>query len=162
MWVTEDEHRRLLERCDGKQLAAWMRQTCLDEKPARAGRLPSISPAPLRQLAGMGNNLNQIARKVNAGGAGHDRVQIVAALMAIDAGLERLRHAVLEKGGMMIVKFHPRGRGGGAGPVDYLLGKTGSARGRPCCRENRRKSGSLSMPRRMRKVHLRRAVVRGG
>ncbi|MDH8474224.1 plasmid mobilization relaxosome protein MobC, partial [Klebsiella pneumoniae] len=22
MWVTEDEHRRLLERCDGKQLAA--------------------------------------------------------------------------------------------------------------------------------------------
>lgn len=88
MWVTEDEHRRLLERCDGKQLAAWMRQTCLDEKPAL-----------LRQLAGMGNNLNQIARKVNAGGAGHDRVQIVAALMAIDAGLERLRHAVLEKGG---------------------------------------------------------------
>ncbi|WP_448687388.1 MobC family plasmid mobilization relaxosome protein [Klebsiella pneumoniae] len=87
MWVTEDEHRRLLERCDGKQLAA------------RAGRLPSISPALLRQLAGMGNNLNQIARKVNAGGAGHDRVQIVAALMAIDAGLERLRHAVLEKGG---------------------------------------------------------------
>ncbi|EIY0597166.1 MobC family plasmid mobilization relaxosome protein [Salmonella enterica] len=84
MWVTEDEHRRLLERCDGKQLAAWMRQTCLDEKPARAG---------------MGNNLNQIARKVNAGGVGHDRVQIVAALMAIDEGLERLRHAVLEKGG---------------------------------------------------------------
>jgi hypothetical protein len=41
----------------------------------------SISPALLRQLAGMGNNLNQIARKVNAGGAGgtgHDRVQIVA------------------------------------------------------------------------------------
>lgn len=24
---------------------------------------------------------------------------------------------------MMIVKFHPRGRGGGSGPVDYLLGK---------------------------------------
>ena len=99
MWVTEDEHRRLLERCDGKQLAAWMRQTCLVEKPARAGKLPSISPALLRQLAGMGNNLNQIARQVNAGGSsGLDRVQVVAALMAIDAGLERLRHAVLEKG----------------------------------------------------------------
>ncbi|WP_264884045.1 relaxase/mobilization nuclease domain-containing protein [Enterobacter roggenkampii] len=48
MWVTEDEHRRLLERCEGKQLAAWMRQTCLVEKPARAGKLPSISPALLR------------------------------------------------------------------------------------------------------------------
>ena len=69
-----------------------------DEKPARTGKLPH-SPALLRQLAGMGNNLNQIARRVNAGGGtGHDRVQIVAALMAIDAGLERLRHAVLEKG----------------------------------------------------------------
>lgn len=99
MWVTEDEHRRLLERCDGKQLASWMRQTCLGEKPARAGKLPSISPTLLRQLAGMGNNLNQIARRVNAGGGtGHDRVQIVAALMAIDAGLEQLRHAVLAKG----------------------------------------------------------------
>lgn len=97
MWVTEDEHRRLLARCDGKQLAAWMRQTCLDEKPARTGKLPTLAPALLRQLAGMGNNLNQIARKVNAG-TGHDRVLIVAALMAIDAGLERLRHAVLEKG----------------------------------------------------------------
>uniref|UniRef100_UPI0022AC47F7 plasmid mobilization relaxosome protein MobC n=1 Tax=Klebsiella pneumoniae TaxID=573 RepID=UPI0022AC47F7 len=85
------------ERCDGKQLAAWMRQTCLDEKPARAGRLPSISPALLRQRAGLGTTLTQLARNVNAGGAGHDRVQSVAALMAIDAGLERLRHAVLEK-----------------------------------------------------------------
>ena len=65
MWVTEDEHRRLLERCGGRQLAAWMRQTCLDEKPARTGKLPSISPALLRQLAGMGNNLNQIARRLN-------------------------------------------------------------------------------------------------
>jgi len=98
MWVTEDEHRRLLERCDGKQLASWMRQICLDEKPARAGKLPSISPALLRQLAGMGNNLNQIARNVNTRGTVQDRVQIIAALMAIDSGLERLRHTVLEKG----------------------------------------------------------------
>ncbi|TRK26281.1 hypothetical protein FG573_024370, partial [Salmonella enterica subsp. enterica serovar Derby] len=49
----------LLERCDGKQLAAWMRQTCLDEKPARAGKLPSLSPALLRQLAGAGGFLVQ-------------------------------------------------------------------------------------------------------
>jgi len=99
LWVTEDEHRRLLERCDGKQLAAWMRQTCLDERPARSGKLPTLAPVLLRQLAGMGNNLNQIARKINAGQwSGHDRVQVVAALMAIDAALERLRHTVREPG----------------------------------------------------------------
>ena len=126
MWVTEDEHRRLLERCEGKTtLRPWMRQDMPDEKPLRAGKLPSISPCCFVSLPAWVNNLNQIARQVNAGGGtGHDRVQVVAVLMAIDAGLERLRHAVLEKGcTTMIVKFHPRGRGGGGGPVDYLLGK---------------------------------------
>lgn len=98
--VTDAEYQQLLERCDGKQLAAWMRATCLDTRPARSSRLPSIDPALLRQLAGMGNNLNQIARKVNAGQwSGLERVQVLAALMAIDAGLERLRHTVRENGG---------------------------------------------------------------
>ncbi len=71
--------------------------------------MPGRETRPRRQassLAGAassacrhGEQLNQIARQVNAGGgSGHDRVQVVAALMAIDAGLERLRHAVLEKG----------------------------------------------------------------
>ena len=98
MWVTEDEHRRLLERCQGKQLAAWIRQTCLDERPARIGKLPSLSPALLRQLAGMGNNLNQIARRVNAGnGTGYDKFQIISALLAVESGLDALREAVLQE-----------------------------------------------------------------
>ena len=98
--VTDAEYQQLLERCDGRQLAAWMRETCLDTRPARSSRLPSIDPVLLRQLAGMGNNLNQIARKINGGQwSGADRVQVVAALMAIDAGLERLRHTVRENGG---------------------------------------------------------------
>ncbi|GAA2726485.1 MobC family plasmid mobilization relaxosome protein [Streptomyces luteosporeus] len=97
--VTDGEYQQLLERCNGRQLAVWMRETCLDTRPARSLRLPSIDPVLLRQLAGMGNNLNQIARKINGGQwSGADRVQVVAALVAIDAELERLRHAVLEKG----------------------------------------------------------------
>ncbi|ECY6665783.1 MobC family plasmid mobilization relaxosome protein [Salmonella enterica] len=79
MWVTQDEHQQLLELCDGKQL-------------------PSIDPVLLRQLAGMGNNLNQIARKIN-GGQVLIGFQVVAALMAIDASLEQLRHTVRENGG---------------------------------------------------------------
>jgi hypothetical protein len=99
LWVTQQEHRHLLERCEGKRLASWMRQVCLDERPSRVGKLPTLAPELLRQLAGIGNNLNQMARKINAGaGVGHDRVQIVASLMAIDAELERLRQAVLEQG----------------------------------------------------------------
>ena len=100
MWVTQDEHQQLLERCDGKQLAAWMRQTCLGARPSRSTRLPSIDPVLLRQLAGMGNNLNQIARKINGGvWSAADRVQLISALMAIDEGLEQLRHTVRERGG---------------------------------------------------------------
>ncbi|MDR8248209.1 MobC family plasmid mobilization relaxosome protein, partial [Acinetobacter baumannii] len=76
-------YQQLLERCNGRQLAVWMRETCLDTRPARSLRLPSIDPVLLRQLAGMGNNLNQIARKINGGQwSGADRVQVVAALMA--------------------------------------------------------------------------------
>ena len=75
-------------------------RSCLGGQRLRKRRdPPKVDPDLLRELARIGNNLNQIARQVNAGGGtGHDRVQVVAALMAIDAGLERLRHAVLEKG----------------------------------------------------------------
>ncbi len=67
--MTEDEHRRLLERCDDKTAR---RLDAADvpgrEARARAGKLPSISPALLRQLAGMSNN-SADCRQVNAGGA---------------------------------------------------------------------------------------------
>ncbi|MGK3550318.1 Rop family plasmid primer RNA-binding protein, partial [Escherichia coli] len=39
-----DEHARLLERCEGKQLAVWMRRVCLGEPVARSGKLPTLAP----------------------------------------------------------------------------------------------------------------------
>ena len=97
--VTDDEHARLLERCEGKQLAVWMRRVCLGEPVARSGKLPTLAPPLLRQLAAIGNNLNQTARKVNSGQwSSGDRVQVVAALMAIGDELRRLRLAVREGG----------------------------------------------------------------
>ncbi|MDZ0191260.1 hypothetical protein M1V81_28030, partial [Klebsiella pneumoniae] len=51
-------------------------------------RITSRYPAPEAQRA----------EREYGGRPGADRVQVVAALMAIDAELERLRHAVLEKG----------------------------------------------------------------
>ena len=65
--VTDDEHARLLERREGKQMAVWMRRVCLGEPVARSGKLPTLAPPLLRQLAAIGNNLNQTARKVNSG-----------------------------------------------------------------------------------------------
>lgn len=93
LWVTPAEHERLLARCDSPRLAAWMRQVCLDEKLARASKpLPTLAPELLRQLAGMGNNLNQIARRLNSGEwSAHDRVQVVAALLTLERELQLLR-----------------------------------------------------------------------
>ncbi len=60
-----------------------MRRVCLGEPVARTGKLPTLAPPLLRQLAAIGNNLNQTARKVNSGEwASIDRVHLVAALMA--------------------------------------------------------------------------------
>ncbi|MDD38511.1 plasmid mobilization relaxosome protein MobC, partial [Listeria monocytogenes] len=82
--VTDEEHARLLARCEGKQLASWMRKVCLGAPPSKTSGLPTLAPPLLRQFASVGNNLNQIARKINSGQwSGHDRVHVVAALMAI-------------------------------------------------------------------------------
>ncbi|MCT7438740.1 MobC family plasmid mobilization relaxosome protein [Escherichia coli] len=97
--VTDDEHARLLERCEGKQLAVWMRRVCRGGAGARPGDLPTPAPPLLRQLAALGNNLKQTARKGNSGQwSSGDRVQVVAALMAIGDELRRLRLAVREQG----------------------------------------------------------------
>ncbi|TYN37606.1 plasmid mobilization relaxosome protein MobC, partial [Salmonella enterica subsp. enterica serovar Typhimurium] len=41
--VTDKEHARLLERCEGKRLAEWMRRVCLGEAVGRTGKLPALS-----------------------------------------------------------------------------------------------------------------------
>ncbi len=94
--VTPEEHETLKHLSTKVQLAEWMRESCLNygqgDLVARAkGPLP-VDPELLRQLAGIGNNMNQIGRKVNAGEWGpSDRIQIIAALAAIERELAELR-----------------------------------------------------------------------
>ncbi len=97
--VTDDEHARLLESCEGKQLAVWMRLVCLVEPVARSWKLPTLAPPGLRPLAAIGNNLNPTARTGNSGQwSSGDRVQVVAALMAIARELRSLRQVVRDPG----------------------------------------------------------------
>lgn len=47
----------------------------------------------------------------------------------------------------MIVKFHARGKGGGSGPVDYLLGRErNQGRGESSGGCSRKRCGNSSMP----------------
>ncbi len=62
MRVSDEEHARLLERCEGKRLAEWMPAGLSGGSRLRAQeKLPTLSPPLLRHLAAIGNNLNQTA-----------------------------------------------------------------------------------------------------
>lgn len=89
--VTADEMAALRERCPRGSLAPWLRDLGLGErKPRRT--VPPVDPELLRQLAGAGNLLNQIARKLNSGewGAG-DRIELLRALQRIEQHLAEVR-----------------------------------------------------------------------
>ncbi len=94
--VSPEELATLHMHCTRGELAAWMRDTCLN--PGQTDLVedlkgPSkVDPELLRQLAGIGNNLNQIARRVNTAEWGAaDRVQVIAALAGIERELATLR-----------------------------------------------------------------------
>jgi hypothetical protein len=92
---TAEEYETLKWRCPKARLAEWMREQCLnpDGDWVRQTQAPEpADPALLRQLAGIGNNLNQIARRVNSGEWGAvDKVQVIAALAAVERELAELR-----------------------------------------------------------------------
>lgn len=90
--LTDSEHQRLIDRCDRTHLAEWLRQLGLGEHNARKRRLPDVAPELLRQVSGIGNNLNQIARRLNQldGLNPTDRVSLLAVLNSLDRNLGEL------------------------------------------------------------------------
>ena len=91
--LTDEEHQALLDRCTTPSLASWMRESCLNEKRTKQSKVIEVDPKLLRQLAGIGNNLNQIARLVNQESKANsviDRIAIITALSGIERELQRL------------------------------------------------------------------------
>ena len=72
-----------------------MREICLGEKQTKQSRIQEVDPQLLRQLAGIGNNLNQIARimnQKNQTGSALDRVAVMTALARIERELQAVRN----------------------------------------------------------------------
>lgn len=91
---TSAEYDAITERAEGhRQLAVWARTALLDPSLLkRQSKTMRADPQLLRQLAGIGNNLNQIARVVNQSGvAALDKVKLIAALAEISAELQKIR-----------------------------------------------------------------------
>ena len=90
--MTETEHQRLLERCERSHLAEWLRQLGLGEQISRKRPVPEVAPELLRQVSGMGNNLNQIARRLNQSDSltPSERVSLLSILNSLDRQLGEL------------------------------------------------------------------------
>lgn len=63
--VTEDELAQLNDKKSQSQLAAWMRDYCLNDTSHRVVNV-RVSTELARELARISNNMNQIARALNS------------------------------------------------------------------------------------------------
>lgn len=104
MWIKlrvsdEERSRWLLKAQDaGVTLSALIRQGLEGAPVRRPRRRVETDPALLRELARIGNNLNQIARWANRNKQGAEAQGILVALIEIDRELAALRQAVQSAG----------------------------------------------------------------
>ena len=90
--LTAEEHEQLLARKRKPRLAQWVREHCLGADVPMVNQVARIDPALLRQLAGLGNNINQIARRVNSGEWDTlGQVKVLAHLAAVEREIARLK-----------------------------------------------------------------------
>jgi len=83
--LTDAEYAQLKQQADGRPMASYLRSLCLGSTAMPSNTQTSVNPQLLRQLAGIGNNTNQIARRVNqhlaqGGELTRDDVQILEQL----------------------------------------------------------------------------------
>lgn len=93
--LSDEELATLKMHCNRVELARWMRELCLSngQPDLPLETVHSVDPELIRQLAALGNNLNQISRSMNNGSWGAlEKVQILAALGDIEHHLKMLRY----------------------------------------------------------------------
>lgn len=88
--LTDAEHTALLERMTGAELATWIRNTCLDEKPNKKRNYKVADPQLLSALGRIGGNLNQIARQVNTVNSDIEKIRAFGELATIREQLQRI------------------------------------------------------------------------
>lgn len=102
--LTDSEHKSLLEMAQDQQLATFIREYCLSADSEHFAKIAkknrekinrlSVSPELLRQLAGIGNNVNQVARVLNQqkkSGETIELIKIALALQAIQKDLNAIK-----------------------------------------------------------------------
>jgi hypothetical protein len=93
----ESELAELNEKKTGNELARWMRETCLGKKTKRRNPPVNVDPKLLRQLAAIGNNINQVARQCNNNLASSDALDVIIRLDAIEQVIKEVRDRYASK-----------------------------------------------------------------
>ena len=100
---SDSEWETLNDKKSRPELARWIRETVLAVEPTKSIRANSNFPPELtRILAGMGNNLNQIAKQLNVAAklgilGDVEAVKAVAQLAALERSLNEIRVYLTEK-----------------------------------------------------------------
>lgn len=102
--LSNEEHDLISKMANGKPLASFIREYCLSAdseyfaKVAKANRAKinrlTVNPELLRQLAGIGNNVNQISRNLNGllrAGQSVDLIKLAIILQGIDSELKAIK-----------------------------------------------------------------------
>jgi len=102
--LTDSELAILKMHSTRSELARWMREFCLSggqqDLAASVGGGEKTDPELLRQLAAIGNNINQIARNLNNGTWGPlEKVAVLAALTEVEHDLKMIRYGQHNHGG---------------------------------------------------------------
>lgn len=92
--MTPSEHEQLKELSTRAELARWIREFCLSngERKKSVSPIPKVAPELLYQIAGIGNNINQMARRINSKKefTAVEKVHVISALSLIDSQLSEI------------------------------------------------------------------------
>lgn len=91
--LTPAEKEQLLARCGEATLADYLRNLGLGQPESKpiSGRKTTVDPLLLRQLAGIGNNINQIARAINTHSETRNLTELLTVFVAIESQLEEIK-----------------------------------------------------------------------
>ena len=91
MKVTDDEKLSWhdIAKSHHLSLSELIRQKLNNTKPKKSHRIKTVDPELLREINAIGNNLNQISRRINQ----NQKFDVVLALSSIEVQLERILNA---------------------------------------------------------------------
>ena len=89
--VSGKEHEMFVRKSGDVPVSEWIRDLATDGKTVKKRKIQKVDPAFLRQIAGIGNNLNQIARVVNTKKNMVEKMWLLDQLASVESNLQELR-----------------------------------------------------------------------